>query len=616
MASADSSTAGRLARMGMPLITPSQGLAALASILATSNCTQAGTSCMAAVPFAWSTFLGRLADKHKAVFSEFTATASSHISTAGHPPSYIQQQQQQQHTAADLGISTGSAVSMHVTRETVHRQVQAAIQAVVGESLGDMQPLMAGGLDSLGSVELRNSLQSQLGLELPTTLVFDYPTITALVDFLCPQLQRAVPAVATAQISGTDTEATVSEEMAPARLLHAPAAAGKGPAASIAVMAMEVRCPQDALATISGIDAASVVPLSRWDAEVQDRHVIQQGSVRFASTLADVDAFDAAFFGASNSEAELMDPQQRLMLECTAAVAASQGFCAVGRQDCGVFVGVSSADYGRLTDKDAFGMTAYSATSSALSVAAGRVSYTFGFKGPCLSVDTACSSSLVGLHSAAHALRAHECNSAMNAGVNLTLMPDTPAKFQKAGMLSMTGRCQTLEQVADGYGRAEACVVMWLQTLAASSSSTQVVGGAKNVLAVVQGSAVKQDGRSSTLTAPNGPSQQEVIRRALADAALQPSDIALTQLHGTGMLIVYLSSSFAHGVSTVYAALRHVGPYLTMLDPVCPCCLHLCFHARYSLTSSFPPWTVKSSFFFFSFFFSFFFFLFFFFFFF
>ena len=526
MASGDSSTAGRLARMGMPLITPSQGLTALAGILATS--TQASTSCMAAVPFAWPTFLGRLADKHQAVFSEFTSTAGDHTPTAGDQASSTQQQQ---HTTADLATSSSPAVSVHLTRETVHRQVQAAIAAVVGESLGDMQPLMAGGLDSLGAVELRNALQSQLGLELPSTLVFDYPTVTALVDFLCPQLEQALPAVAPAQVSNIPTPTRLSKDSVPASMQHA----GKGPAPCIAVTAMEIRCPQDALDTLSGRDSVSVIPLSRWDADGLDRQVsVQQSSVRFASMLAHVDAFDAAFFGASYSEAQLMDPQQRLMLECTAAVAASQGPLGVGQQDCGVFVGVSSADYSRLTDKQAAGVTAYSATSSALSVTAGRVSYTFGFKGPCLSVDTACSSSLVSLHSAAHALRAQECDSAVSAGVNLTLMPDTPAKFQKAGMLSMTGRCQTLEQAADGYGRAEACVAMWLQTLATCSSHVAV--DAKNVLAVVQGSAVKQDGRSSTLTAPNGPSQQEVICRALANAALQPSDIVLTQLHGTGVL--------------------------------------------------------------------------------
>ena len=531
MASADSSTAGRLARMGMRLINPTQGLAALASVLSSSSHPLA--SCIAAVPFVWPTFLSRLADKHKAVFSDFVAETSIDVSTTLVTNHHLSTQQRLQ-AAAQLDDSViAASIPAAVTRDTVHQQVQSAIQAVVGVTLGDTQPLMAGGLDSLGAVELRNSLQSQLGLQLPSTLVFDYPTVTALVDFLCPQLQWSLPEVATAQHSHSSSETQPADmDVAPAGALQQPTAktpAAQGMyAAPIGVVAIESRCPQNALDSISGIDTAAVIPLSRWDADAQDRQ-LQQPSVRFASMLSNVDAFDAAFFGASSSEAGLMDPQQRLVLECTAAVAAGQY-----QQDCGVFVGVSSTDYARLTDKHLSGVTAYSATSSALSVAAGRVSYTFGFKGPCLSVDTACSSSLVSLHSAVHALRAFECSSAVNAGVNLTLMPDTPAKFQKAGMLSMTGRCQTLEQAADGYGRAEACVAMWLQTLATSNSHT--LGSGRSLIAVVKGSAVKQDGRSSTLTAPNGPSQQEVIWRALAEAAVQPHDVALAHLHGTGEL--------------------------------------------------------------------------------
>ena len=540
MASADSSTAGRLARMGMPLIPPTQGLAALASVLSSSS--HSHVSCITAVPFVWPTFLSRLAEKHKAFFSGFIAETSADVSTMLSIHHQVASQQHQHATAplddSPMAVSSSAAV----TRDAVHRQVQSAIQAVVGSPLGDTQPLMAGGLDSLGAVELRNNLQSQLGLELPSTLVFDYPTVTALVDFLCPQLQRVLPEVATAQHSHGSSETLAADrDLAPARVLQqpaetAPAAQGMY-AAPVGIVAIEARCPQNAFDSISGTDTAAVIPLGRWDADAQDRQ-LQQPSVRFASMLSNVDAFDAALFGVSGSEAGLMDPQQRLVLECTAAVAVAQG-----QRDCGVFVGVSSTDYARLTDRHLSGVTAYSATSSALSVAAGRVSYTFGFKGPCLSVDTACSSSLVSLHSAVHALQAFECSSAVNTGVNLTLMPDTPAKFQKAGMLSMTGRCQTLEQAADGYGRAEACVAMWLQTLATSSSHT--LGSGKSLIAVVKGSAVKQDGRSSTLTAPNGPSQQEVIQRALAEADVQPHDVALAQLHGTGTRVYFCWQTLA-----------------------------------------------------------------------
>ncbi|DBA84018.1 TPA: hypothetical protein ACH3X1_006502 [Trebouxia sp. C0004] len=527
MAGGDASTAARLARMGMPLITPSQGLAALARVLS-SHSMQASSSCMAAVHVVWPTFLSRLQKKHQAVFSEFVAAPQT-TAAVPDPPPPASTHISAAHTTTAVTCPVEQA---RVSRDMVHSQVQSAIQAVLGEVLGDMQPLMAGGLDSLGAVEMRNSLQSQLGLELPSTLVFDYPTVTALVDFLHPQLTTATP-------DSDSTTGAISNGKEP---LPEPFSMGGFPALvsqpgasvstlSIGVFALEVRSPQGALGSISGKDTAVVIPLSRWDTAAQDRH-LQQTSVRFASVLDHVDAFDAAFFGVSSSEAELMDPQQRLVLECTTAVAMSQ--LQEGNSsshDCGVFVGVSSTDYARLTDKHQSSVTAYSATSSALSVAAGRVSYTFGFKGPCLSVDTACSSSLVSLHSAVHALRAFECSAAVNAGVNLTLMPDTPSKFQKAGMLSMTGRCQTLEQGADGYGRSEACVAMWLQTLD-DSSSTDSQG--KQLLAVIQGSAVTQDGRSSTLTAPNGPSQQEVLRRALLDAATQPNDVALNQLHGTG----------------------------------------------------------------------------------
>ncbi len=540
MAGADAGTAARLARMGMPLITPSQGLAALASVLS-SHSMQASSSCMAAVPVVWPTFLSRLEMKHQAVFSEFVAASQPTAAVSDLPPPA------NAHSLAahTVTAATRPAQQAGISREMVHSQVQAAIQAVLGEVLGDMQPFMAGGLDSLGAVELRNSLQSQLGLELPSTLVFDYPTVTALVDFLHPQLVSAISDSDSTAGPGAMSNG-IEYPPEPIRMGEYPALVSQPGASvstqSIGVFALEVRSPQGALGSISGKDTAVVIPLNRWDTAAQDRH-LQQPSVRFASVLDHVDAFDAAFFGVSSSEAALMDPQQRLVLECTTAVAMSQPQQGnISSQDCGVFVGVSSTDYARLTDKHLSSVTAYSATSSALSVAAGRVSYTFGFKGPCLSVDTACSSSLVCLHSAVHALRAFECSAAVNAGVNLTLMPDTPSKFQKAGMLSMTGRCQTLEQGADGYGRSEACVAMWLQTLDDKSSSIDSHG--KQLLAVIQGSAVKQDGRSSTLTAPNGPSQQEVLRRALLNAATQPNDVALNQLHGTGkqacMLLVCL----------------------------------------------------------------------------
>lgn len=246
--------------------------------------------------------------------------------------------------------------------------------------------------------------------------------------------------------------------------------------------------------------------------------------VQFGIFLESVDLFDAAAFGVSSPEAALMDPQQRLLMTLTAGAlgSSSRGSFSLHRVSeggsAGVFVGVSSMDYNKVVLKYTAGVTPYSATGASLSVTAGRLSYSFGMSGPSVAIDTACSSSLVAAHAALNALKLSQCVSAITGGVNVTLSPDTPAAFQKAGMLSPDGRCKTLDAAADGFARAEAAGVLLLQALSSSSSSSGLLG-------VVCGSAVNQDGRSSALTAPNGPAQQAAITQALLDAGMSSQQV-------------------------------------------------------------------------------------------
>ena len=191
--------------------------------------------------------------------------------------------------------------------------------------------------------------------------------------------------------------------------------------------------------------------------------------------------------------------------------------------------GAASNDYHRLAGKRVQGVTAYSATGTALSVLSGRISYTLRLKGPAVTVDTACSSSLVSLHMAFTGLLARTSSLALNSGVNLMLLPDTPAMFQRAGMMTPDGRCKTLDSAADGYVRADSALTILLHPVDARD---QAEAGGWAVL--LRGTAVNQGGRSSTLTAPNGPSQQDVIRNALRDAAASPAQITMLQMHGTG----------------------------------------------------------------------------------
>ena len=174
------------------------------------------------------------------------------------------------------------------------------------------------------------------------------------------------------------------------------------------------------------------------------------------------------------------------------------------------------------------GVTAYTATGNTLSVASGRISYTFGLRGPALTVDTACSSSLVSLHTAFNAITMGQCTQAVNAGANLMLSVDTPAAFAKSGMLAPDGRCKTLDAAADGYVRAEAAGAYFLRTSPSTVSNDEVV------YAVLGATSVNQDGRSSSLTAPNGPAQQDVIRAALIAAEMRLEELNGVEMHGTG----------------------------------------------------------------------------------
>ncbi|KAF6259570.1 thiolase-like protein [Scenedesmus sp. NREL 46B-D3] len=201
-------------------------------------------------------------------------------------------------------------------------------------------------------------------------------------------------------------------------------------------------------------------------------------------------------------------------------------------RSAGVYVGISQLEYARITLHQAIPVSAYFATGAHLSVASGRISYTWGLRGPAASVDTACSSSLVTTHLAAVALKQGEVEMAAAGGVNLQLLSSWSMACNRAGMLALDGRCKTLDAAADGYVRAEAAGFMLLLPAHVATSAGQA--DLINSCALLAGSAVNQDGRSSSLTAPNGPSQQAVIRAALAAGGLSADAVGLLEMHGTG----------------------------------------------------------------------------------
>jgi 8-amino-7-oxononanoate synthase len=283
-------------------------------------------------------------------------------------------------------------------------------------------------------------------------------------------------------------------------------------------------------------DGISEIPQDRWDIDTYydvDPEAPGKMNMREGGFLIqDIGGFDASFFNISPKEAQNMDPQQRLLLETTWQ-ALEQGNMLPEQlkgSQTGVYIGICGDDYLQLQAKyqSESDINAYLGTGNSMSVAAGRIAYTFGLQGPTLSVDTACSSSLVALHLACQSLRTGEINAAIVGGVNLILLPDNTIAFTKAHMLSADGHCKTFDKSADGYVRGEGCGVVILKRLSDAQKDKDTI------LAVIKGSAANQDGASSGLTVPNGSAQEKVIRQALDSAQVKPDSIDYIEVHGTG----------------------------------------------------------------------------------
>ncbi|PNW56872.1 UNVERIFIED_CONTAM: hypothetical protein BEN50_07680 [Euhalothece sp. KZN 001] len=341
------------------------------------------------------------------------------------------------------------------------------------------------GLDSVAMVSLSGELENWLGRRLDPTLAYNYPTIAALSEYL------------TEDHSATETPQSAKTE-------------------AVAIIGESCRFPQ------------AENPEDFWELLSKGKDAIEESYRTSIQTqggfLSDIASFDAAFFRITPREAQQLDPQQRLLLTVTWEALERAGIApsSLAGSNTGVFIGISSNDYFQLQSN----IDAYTATGNAHSIAANRISYFLDLQGPSVAVDTACSSSLVAVHLACRSLQQEDCDLAIIGGVNVILTDALNQGLTAGNMLAEDGRCKTFAASADGYGRGEGCGVVILKRVRDLDSD--------RALAVIQGTAINQDGRSNGLTAPNGRSQQAVIKQALANAKATPDQIGYIETHGTG----------------------------------------------------------------------------------
>ena len=390
--------------------------------------------------------------------------------------------------------------SLEAVLEMVRRTAGGAVDADA--------PLMEAGVDSLGAVELRNQLQRAVGdgVALSSTLMFDHPTARAL-------------ALASADSSKHDAAFSIQDNWALA-LTTVAAVDIRGASCVLPASCHSPTCLWHATTTAS--DFVVTAPLLRWGELVNDdgQVVPQDGAFVTAPEL-----FDAACFQIAHVEASVMDMQQRLVLENMYSAIRNSGRnrTQIHAQAVGVYVGIwADTGWGRVLDSSMHAKSAYRISASSCSMAAGRVSYCLGLRGPSFSVDTACTAGLTACHIACGAVLSSECESAVAAGVNMNFFPDMFAVMN--GFKQVNGRCYSFDHRASGFVASEGCV-------AAVVNSSERTRAAASLAARVVCNVTRCAGKSASLTAPNAASQLMLLRTAWHTLGQHPH---VVEAHGSG----------------------------------------------------------------------------------
>ena len=283
-----------------------------------------------------------------------------------------------------------------------------------------------------------------------------------------------------------------------------------------------------------GVEAISVISEDELIAGgVSPARVRNPNYVRAKGVLEGADLFDASFFGYNPREAEVLDLQQRVFLECAWSALEAAGYGSEKRPSAtGVFAGARSSTYlwhllsnSELLEDVGFFQISLGNDRDYIST---RVSYELNLKGPSVNVQTGCSTSLVAVHLACQSLLDYQCDMALAGGVSITLPLKGGYLYRVGGIASPDGHCRAFDEQAQGTVNGNGVAVVVLKRL------TDALSDGDTIRAIIRGTAINNDGSGKIgFTAPSVEGQAEVIAEAQAAAGISPDQISYVEAHGT-----------------------------------------------------------------------------------
>lgn len=386
------------------------------------------------------------------------------------------------------------------------------------EKIFAQEPFENYGIDSVMIIGLNQKLEDIFG-RLPKTLFFEYRTLDDLIGYFIKNHLATLSKKLSlsAQSSSSTKPLSLGEEFKMVKInKHTDSNLN-----DIAIIGVSGRYPQaNNLDEFwnnlrSGKDCITEVPLERWNH--QNYFNLKN---KWGGFINDVDCFDPLFFNISPSEAEAMDPQERLFLETAWSTIEDAGYSKekLSGKNIGVFVGAMYGHYQLFN----------SYANSFFSSIANRVSYYFDFHGPSLALDTMCSSSLTAIHLACKSIRDGECDAAIAGGVNLSIHVNKYLLLSHHQFLSSDGHCHSFGEGGDGYVPGEGVGAILLKPL------YKAIEDSDHIYGVIKSSAINHGGKTNGYTVPNPQAQRAVIEQAYRNADVDPSLISYIEAHGTG----------------------------------------------------------------------------------